>query len=462
MADSKTSTPQAPVPTGVTYPQDYTLKTITLLSQFGTYDLKNSFVELSYYEDIFSSCISGVLVITEAEGLIERFNMVGNEYLRLVFSKASDKTYAIDKLFRVYKVSNRQLVGTMQSEGYVIHFCSDELLLSEQYKVSKSYKGRGISSIVTDILQNYLKVPPKKKLNIEPTKGVYDFIVPNFKPFEAINWLSTYALSASTGVVGADMIFFENKFGFNFASLQTLFQQPIYKTYNYKPKSFQNANETTDDKFYAVISYQHTDSFDTLQGISTGVFANQLITIDPLLQTHYTTNFNYNKYFDSSKKLNSHPIINGVKNRFDHALYETTQAVVKVATTNTNQKNVPYLASRPGSFSKDIFIEQYVPNRTAQLSLSNYHKITMKINGDPGASAGLTIQFDLLSMNPSTNKKEKDRFNSGKYLISAVKHSIDVAGYTSVLEIVKDSTPKEYATPNMDQTIWKNTVKGIT
>ena len=462
MAQSGTTTPQAPVAKGVTYPQDYTLKSLVLLSQFGSYDLKNSFIEVSYYEDIFSSFISGVLVISEAEGLIERFNMVGNEYIRLSFSKASDKTFAVDKLFRIYKISNRQLVGTMQSEGYMIHFCSDELLLSEQYKVSKSYPNKPVSNIIVDILQNYLRVPAKKKLNIEPTKGVYDFIVPNFKPFEAINWLSTYAQSATNGVIGADMIFFENKFGYNFYSLQTLFQQPIYKTYNYKPKSFENANETLDDKFYAVISYQHTDSFDTLQGINSGVFANQLISIDPLLQTHYTTNFNYNKYFDASKSLNKHPITNGVKNRFDAALYDTSQAVIKVATTNSKQKNIPYLANKPGSFSKDIFIEQYVPNRTAQLSLSNYHKITMKINGDPGASAGLTIQFDLLSMNPSTNKKEKDRFNSGKYLISAVKHTIDIDGYTTVLEIVKDSTPKQYATPNMDQSIWRNTVKGIT
>jgi hypothetical protein len=446
---------------GVTYPQDYSLKNLVLLSSLGSYDVKPSLVEMSYFEDIFSNTVTGRMIISEAEGFIEKFHLSGNEYIRVTFTKASDKNFNIDILFRIYKISDRQLVGNMQTEGYVLYFCSDELIISEQYKVSKSYPNTKVSDIITDITKNYLKVPSNKKVTIESTKGIYDFIVPNFKPFEAINWLSTYAQSASSGSFGSDMLFFENKYGYNFASLQTLFAQQIYRTYQYEPKNVDKKSQPVQDKFYSVLSYKFINTIDTLGAINSGQFANQLITVDPLLQRYITTNFDYSKYFSQSSKLNKYPIVNDTKNRFGDKIYETPQAVIKVSPTNHGQKDVPYINSKPGAVVSDIFAEIYIPNRTAQLTLSNYNKIKLVIDGDPGAAAGTTINFNLLSLNPTLQGKKPDDFYSGKYLISAVKHTIKIDSYTTVLEIVKDSSVKQYVTPDNDSKLWQNTVKGI-
>ena len=447
---------------GVTYPQDYSLKALTLLTpSIGAFDLKASFIEMSYFEDIFSNTVTGRLIISESEGFIEKFHLTGNEYIRVIFTKASDKNFDINILFRVYKISDRMLVGNMTTEGYILYFCSEELVLSEQYKISKSYPSTKISDIITDITQNYLKVPNNKAVNIEKTQGIYDFIVPNFKPFEAINWLSTYAQSATSGVFGADMLFFENKYGFNFASLQTLFSQNTYRTYQYEPKNVDTKSQSVQDKFYSVISYKFMNTVDTLGAINSGQFANQLITVDPLLQRYITTNFNYSTYFDQATTLNKYPIVNGAQNRFGDAIYETPQAVIKMTAGNHGQKDVPYIGNKPGSFAHDIFAEVYIPNRTAQLTLSNYNKIKLVIDGDPGAAAGTTINFNLLSMTPRPQDKKPDDFYSGKYLISAVKHTINIDSYTTVLEIVKDSATKQYITPDNNSKIWQNTVKGI-
>jgi hypothetical protein len=64
-------------------------------------------------------------------------------------------------------------------------------------------------------------------------------------------------------------------------------------------------------------------------------------------------------------------------------------------------------------------------------------------------------------MSPTNNGKEPDKYYSGKYLITAVKHEIDVGSFRTVLEIVKESSAKEYITPKNESTLWKNTVKGI-
>jgi hypothetical protein len=423
--------------------------------------MKPSLVELSYFEDIFSNTVTGRMIISEAEGFIEKFHLTGNEYIRLTFTKASVKNFDIDILFRIYKISDRMLVGNMQTEGYVLYFCSDELIISEQYKVSKSYPSTKISDIITDITNNYLKVPSNKNVSIENTTGIYDFVVPNFKPFEAINWLSTYAQSASDNSIGADMLFFENKYGYNFSSLQTLFAQPIYRTYQYEPKNVGKNTQPVQDKFYAVLSYKFINTVDTLAAINSGQFANQLITVDPLLQRYITTNFNYNTYFNNSTSLNKYPVVNDTKNRLGDKVYETPQAVIKVSPGNHGQKDVPFIGNKPGSYAHDIFAEVYIPNRTAQLNLSNYNKIKLVVDGDPGAAAGTTINFNLLSMTPRATDKKPDDFYSGKYLISAVKHTIKIDSYTTVLEIVKDSAPQQYVTPDNTSKIWQNTVKGI-
>jgi hypothetical protein len=447
---------------GINYPQDFSLKSLVLLSpSIGSFDLKDSMIEITYFEDIFSNTITGRLILGEAEGFIEKLHLNGNEFIRLTFTKASDKHFIIDVLFRIYKISDRQLVNNMQTEGYILYFCSEELILSEQYKVSKSYPQTKISDIVTDITKNYLKVPGNKQVNVEDTKGIYDFVVPNFKPFEAINWLSTYAQSSGKGVFGSDMLFFENNKGYNFSSLQTLFNQSPYRTYNYEPKNIDTKDQPIQDKMYSVLSYKFMNTIDTLGAINSGQFANQLITVDPLLQRYITTNFNYSDYFEKSQSLNKYPIVNDMENRVGDKIYETPQAVIKVSPGNHGQKDVPFIGNKPGSYAHDIFAEVYIPNRTAQLTLSNYNKIKLVIDGDPGALAGYVINFNLLSLTPKSTDKKPDDFYSGQYLISAVKHSINIGGYTTVLEIVKDSVVKPYVTPDNTSKIWQNTVKGI-
>jgi hypothetical protein len=222
---------------GILNPKDYSLSNLLLLTPVATFDLSPMMIEISYTEDIFDNSCYGYVLVSEASGYIETLALSGNEFLRLTFSKTGDTTNQIDKVFRVYKVGNRKPEGTMYKESYVLYFCSEELMLSSQYKISKSYKSYAVSDIVIDILNTYLKIPSNKNGVIETTYGQYDFILPTISPFDAINWLTNYARTNPTNGAGSDMLFFEDKFGFNFRSLQTLMKQPSYYTYTYKPKN---------------------------------------------------------------------------------------------------------------------------------------------------------------------------------------------------------------------------------
>lgn len=452
MADAALTKP------GIIYPNDFTLITLTILTAVSTFDVKNILVELSYNEDLFNNTASGYLMVVDSTGYIEKLHMNGNEFIRMSFGKVDTTTNIIDKIFRIFKVAKRNPENEGNTETYSLYFCSEELLLSEQYKVSQSYRNKDIAYNVKDILTNHLQVPKEKIAYIEPTTGVYDFIVPNLKPFDAINWFSTYARPASNNP-GADMLLYEDKFGYNFRSLQSLFNQPVYNAYGFNPKNIYEKTQTLTQKMYNVLTYEIMDSFDTLGAINSGVFGNKLLSVDPLLRRYKITNFDYGAYSSKAISLNKFAITNNYTNRFGDGLNQTPEAAYKLVFSNYNQTDATLIKNNPSAVGHDIFAETYIPYRTAQLPLLNYTRIKISVPGDTGITVGRVITFNLLSKDPV--KKEPDGFYSGNYLVTAVRHLLTVHSYRTVLELAKDSTVNQYSSVDNNSTIWKNTVKGV-
>jgi hypothetical protein len=465
---SQVFTPSGDTSLGVRYEGDYNLIALNILtSTVGNVSIKDNLIELSFFEDIHSNFVYGEMLINDAEGLIERLQLHGNEYIRISFGKDGSGVGNIDRLFRIYKASSRRRAQTQDTEKYIIHFCSDELILSHQYKISKSYKNKKISEIITSILVDELKVPSVKynPNAIEETLGVYNFIVPYLSPFEAINWLSNYAKSKNKDSVGADMLFFENSIGYYFTSLQTLYSLPSYFTYEYNPKNISEKQYGGDiaKKIYNVSGYEILDNFNTEEVTSDGIIANRLLSVDPILRQYDKTDFNYLNYFKGSNHLNNYPILNNLHNRFGDALYETPEACFKLYATNKNQKFIPYINSKPGSIQNDFQVERYITHRRSQLNLSNYHRMKLYVPGDPSMTAGYTINFNLLSGTPATQTVQKnlDQLYSGKYVVSAVRHMIQGTRYNMVMEICKESNVDIIGQVDNSLPIWKNTTKGI-
>ena len=442
---------------GIKNSKDYALTNLTLLSSVGSLDLKNTFEEISYNEDLFNNSLSGYVYIIESSGLIETAAMNGTEFLRLTFSKFGDSSNQIDKLFRVYKVGKRKLEGTMYKESYVLYFCSEELLLSEQYKISKRYKDFLISDIVSDVLTNYLKVPNNKSGTIETTYGKYNFIIPTLKPFDAINFVTNYARPNPQNP-GADMLFYEDKNGFQYRSLQSLMRQPSYYTYTYKPKNIDSKDLNTDT--HNVLTYEFLDSFDTLNGITSGTFANQLISLNPLTRSKKVTNFDYTVYSRQAKLLNSYGIIDDSANRNGDNLGQASQSMLKLIFSNFDSGSNSYVAGVPGASGNDIYAETFIPYRTAQLGLANYTRLRISVPGDCNLTVGRVLTFNLSSRNLA-NKGALDKYYSGNYFITGVRHLIDLTSFRTILEITKESVPNSYPANNNKSALWSNTIKGI-
>ncbi len=179
---------------GVLHAQDVGLRSCKIVGAGGQpIEFKNIIVEFNYFEDIFNNGISGALIVNDSMNYIQILQLQGQEILILSLDKPGLDN-PIEKNFRIYKISNRTQTKNT-NENYIIHFCSEEFMLNEQYKLSKSYTNIKISDIVKDIAFNSLKIEQKDFTNIDETSGLRSLVVPNFKPIQAINWLCTFALA---------------------------------------------------------------------------------------------------------------------------------------------------------------------------------------------------------------------------------------------------------------------------
>lgn len=464
---------------GIKYPTDFHLQTLNLITPLtgnGTINLMPFMLELNLFEDLYSSTISGEIVLQDAMGLISSYTFNGTEFLEVQLKKTAVDKVFYSRNFRVYKIGKRVTGDSNNYEVYTLVFCSEEFLLSEQYRISKSFKGQQISTIISDIFTNYLKFnnDRNKPVFIEETMGTYDFILPNKKIFETVNWLSTYVKTSESA---GDAVFFENSKGYFFVTLSTLFKTTPYATYRYDPK---NISDNLNQKLYNVTDFEVLDFYDTLAGITNGTFANKVITLNVLQRKVNRTEgvFNYGNYLTISNNLNPNPVINNYRNRHNAAMYEMPPVTVpgmeagclRLSPSNSEDKKNPGVVQKEAvdSVANDINIERYLPNRVARLALANYMRIKFTIPGDPNLTVGKVVNFETYKAQPSSYTEGRsnptrplDPFYSGKYLVTAVRHIVKNNQYITIVEMCKDSHVGQLAGFDNQNPVLKRLVNGI-
>lgn len=430
---------------GAYHPQSYSLETVNLITASGELDIKLLVTSFSFFEDIYSYSVSGSIDIVDSYGYMQLLKIRGNEFIQIDLRKYSGAPVGLQKTFRLFKISNLGPMSNGNAYAYKLHFCSQEMVSAEQIKIKKSYNGKKIDYIIKDILSE-LKVDATKIKKIEDTNGMYDFVIPRLKPFEAINWLSIYARPAAAGAKGADMIFYETQKGYYFKSLQSMYLQSPYATYKYQVKNV--SGQSFEDQHTTVLNFEFIKPFDVLHDISSGTFANKVISIDPLTRTIKSNTFNLDTYSKDSKTLNGNLPFTGMKDRFGNTEMSSSESLVNITFSNSSHEEVEWIKQNPGADAKDIAAETYVPNRTAQIALANYTLLKLMIPGDTEIQAGMTIEF-LAPALQGFGENEVDKYNSGKYLVTAVHHLVKAPSvFLTVLEVAKESVQEAYAAPN--------------
>ena len=449
-------------------PGQYLLTDVVLVSyssQSGDNRAKKIAVEtmigdFNIYESIYNKTLSGNILLIDTQNIIRKLPLTGNERIEFKFftpgsSYMYDFTEKSGHPMYIYKIQARTNVNP-KTQMYLINFCSKEMIDNE-LKVVSNAQTDTYSNMVANIIKDPTFLGSNKNLFYEPSIGLHKHVFNRLRPFDSIDQISQ--LTTSLKFHNAGYYFYETVAGFNYRSLESMLAieantaRPVVARYKSKPANISDEKGDKDIKneMQVVMSYTIKDQFDTLKNLRNGVYASRMITHNQLNKTYEETDFNYElnyplsfhtetsrdggkesekgilpKYIREGASLSDYP---------ESTLYLWPDTTAVHYTAEGNEVAIANV--------KDI-IQQRLSQRLAFQSL----RIELTVNGYTAVKAGDLITFELPSYEPRDGNEpsDMDPYMSGRYLITTVRHSIDLKmkKHIMTLECMKDSVRIPY------------------
>lgn len=429
-------------------PGSYKLKAIELFSDFDdtfVLEMGNITGEVNLYESVFDNCINGNLVLNDGVNVLGNLPILGYETININYSinvrnPANNEITSEDFIqsYRIHSISNYQKPRATTSV-YSINFISEKHFSDITTKINKSYIGQPISDVAYSILSNDLKIDDSD-INIESTLPQQNLIIPNWRPFEALNWLANRAISES--YKGASYVFFQNKNGYNFISLEGLFNDADDSnivTYTQFDRDVDLDLGDREWTFRRIKSVDFDQSIDISNNISKGMYANKVIEHDIVKRSFTIHEFDYSKSYNSYVHMND-----GRLDLEDEKSYSKRydSKIMYVPKHTKKYNNLEYSDSKQTS----------LPVRMSQLQQLNNFAVTIIVAGDTTLAVGDIVELRIISPEAVDIRNTWDPVYSGRYLIIRLRHTIDADKYNTTITAVKDT----YKNPLED------TIPGIT
>ena len=453
---------------GVQYAGDFNLEEALLISPTGNVtDLITDvvIVEMNIFEDMFKSSITGSIIVTDTNDIVSKIPIVGQEYLTL---KIRTPTLTLEKdiidftenPFAVHKISLRRELTT-GGQTYELKFISQEAIKNSQRKISKSYSGNkaNIGDIVFDLLsEDKNGVQSSKEIFIEPTTGKRKYVIPNMNPFSAITTLSNEAVSKSQdgNNPSPHYLFFENKNGIHFRSLQSLYEQDAKDLFHVGDMGFDEEEIDGDPEsgkliqnFRRILAYEIRTRKDLFLNSASGMLGGRLITHDIYKKNYDVREYNYldDDDFGQHKRLSDEGDAFRVYNvdRFESTDFSKSKTHLIPISKTTKNFDAHFTTSDEldGNSDSNRLQETYLQRQSRLMEIGNGISIQMSVNGRTSLTVGDIIFITIPSIRGSDTENE---LYTGKYLIVKLRHTFSkpLRQHEITMEVVRDNSPSDY------------------
>lgn len=410
--------------TALRFAGDVHFEKIQLNSLNGQFaNIINQIISIEIYEDLFSPFISMSLVLKESVDYINMFPFVGEEYLEIEIVTPLSKTPISGKFF-IYKISNREMVKDREVV-YVLNAISEEYLTDANRKVSKAFSGN-----VAEIAKKLLTTDglnSQKNLVIEKTANTTAFVANYWNPVKCLSYASTSAVNAAHSPT---YLFFENRNGFNFRSIDELLKAPTYHKFakdNYNRSLVANTNVSTIDPqedYKRILDISIPVLTDYMDDIQSGSLKSRLVTHDLVTKQYAVKDY-------SVKKDTEHP----------PTLLNEYPAYSKYATSNSVSTLI--IGSKHyGNFNKfgDVTNMSTVQKRLSFFKNLEKYKVNLQVLGRTDYTIGQVVELNIPRATQITKETDEvDLILSGRYLVSAISHMITKENHICNMEVIKNS-----------------------
>ena len=447
---------------------DYNLDNVFLHNHMGeTTDIKRVMVELNIYESIYSNGLTGSIVVGDAQNLIGKLQINGTERISFKLSTpgTEDQRHMVDASvetghpFHIYKITDRRQLNS-NTLLYTLHFASREFMRNLRTKVSQAYNGRldlSVMDILTD--ENYLD--SKKQISFEPCGNSDKIVIPNLRPYDAINMIAKRSLPEKSNGVG--YYFYETTKGIyfrswdNMVSVRGSYDRPVKQEFYYMPMNIDRDPNSYENKiqhdYQSVESYRFLNNFhDVAANTVLGTYAHNVITYNIFNKSYKKSDYNYEYEFANSKHTD---VANEKSNRERYAIAASSfvdQDDKKISDYKESrvslQPTTQFLHNEEKGAGYGIDVLQdgikHAQGESQVNQVTNGTVLTMVVKGQSYLEAGDLIKFNMLANDPS-NPTMLDPQYSGKYIITKIRHQVNDKKYTMALECAKDSVKSGFS-----------------
>jgi hypothetical protein len=405
---------------------DVSVGKVRVISQSGFYqDIANQIVGIQIFEDLLSPFITGTLVIKDSLDLINLFPFVGEEYVELDIKTPTLKTGNISGKFYIYKMTDREMLRDKQVV-YQLHFTSQDALIDLNKSISRTFTGK-ISDIAKTLLTDKTNgIQSIKKNMVEETSNATKYTSNFWSPIKNLLYLTEHASNKN---YSPSYIFFENRDGYNFVSLDFLYKQPIiadfkYDNYVRDDRPLGGSVKNLEEDYKRIIGIKIPTGIDYIDRITSGVYGSRMYTHDIASKKISSNNFDMLKNAKKQNRLNEFPPAS------KKVIYRYSSTVMFKPKYYNNFSNFG-----------DVTNTGIVQERMSLLKQAESTKIQIVVPGRCDYTVGRKVYVKLNKIEPlsKNDKNTTDNMFSGNYIISAINHFITKEKHECTLELIKDS-----------------------
>tara|TARA_Y100000310_G_C20704023_1_gene833077 strand:+ start:17220 stop:18635 length:1416 start_codon:yes stop_codon:yes gene_type:complete len=452
----------------VTYrASDVEVEFFELLTSTGTFNILPQLISFNMFEDMYSPNLNIEIGLNDSVNLPFLGPIVGEEYLNFRFAtKSSGGTDTQSEIWPgdmyLTTIKNRHIAKDRQ-QIYVLRFTSSQGIINHNTTISKSYKGQRIDQIIEDIASNYLDLDDQYDYNIDQTKGIENIIIPNWKPFEAIDWLCQRAINENNV---PNFLYWESNGEVYFKSVDTLVQNEPIQKFRFNPLSNDTTKlEASKAGVMELDKLRIDNQFNVIHNIDNGYYASKLITHDIVRKKIEEGVKGLDEFYDGSVNhtdpympISSSETAYSVPDRVHFAKplqpSRKSEGINGFFDSNTIlwPKHNQMYAENVSDFY-DNKAEDWLLQRNMLMNSLNQIKLNIEFPAISGLQVGHMVEIIvpaatqvLKNQDGSIKNKEEltDRILSGNYLITSINHSISFLDktttnrYRMICELTKD------------------------
>jgi len=436
------------------------LESCVLLNHKGKeLDIRDVVLEVSIYHDIYNKGIRCELFVIDSNGLIELVPIIGNETFYISFTTPTEKR-TLKYIFQIYSITDRKKFE-QRAEGYVIHGASHEIINNERKVIDKSYANLPISTVIKRIYNNFLKPNDseaiiekrERELIISDTLNSTSVIFNGKKPYDAIDYLCTEAISKNELSKSSNFVFFQRENGWYFQTFDSLLTAKAVDDFYFHEASAEQENTVTGEKIHDYQKINNLDfvnQFNTLKNINAGLYSNKIKSIDPILKKFTTDNFLYSRDFSKMSHIEQD------KKSFDSSyLIADDSFLIKDAGTpaeyyilsniGENYNQLSYLRNAVETDSQiknpRLLHKKMKYDLASRIKLNNI-VLNVAVPGNVNLEIGQIVNIHILQSTQNEDFLKKENLLYGnRFLITTIRHTYQKEDnvFFTLFECVKDT-----------------------